>query len=377
MPPRRSSKSKTPNGRGVAAPAKTISQQHAEWVGMLRPDGPFIALTQLTAEFHTYLDKIESGPLNRLRLAWSEVTEAPDTLTPAWTDLVLREFLGYTGQVLGEGTSLPSDLVVGPGIRPDGVVYGPDGSGGRTERLYLYRRPYDESLTAATRHQLSPAEQAAALCRDRGVPLALLTNGAHWVLVHARPNEATTTADWDADLWMEERDLLRAFTTLLRATFVASGRLAELFAKSAAAQAEVTDKLGDQVRQAVELLVGELSRLDREADGALLGRVEPRQIYRGALTVMMRLVFLLYAEERKLLPVDSDLYADSYSVTALYRSAPGRAVTVRRPGSGTSRRRLAPPARDVRRDLRWVRERPDAHPALRRRPVQPGPLPVA
>jgi hypothetical protein len=308
----------TPNGRGVTAPAKTISQQHAEWVGMLRPDGPFIAIPQLTSEFPAYLDKIESGPLERLRLAWSEVTEAPDTLTPAWTDLVLREFLAYTGQVLGEGASLPSDLVSGPGVRPDGVVYGPDGSGGRVERLYLYRRPYDESLTTATRQQVSPAEQAAALCRDRGVPVALLTNGSHWVLVHARPNEAATTADWDADLWLEERDLLRAFTTLLRATSVASGRLAELFAKSAAAQAEVTDKLGDQVRQAVELLVGELTRLDREADGALLSAVEPRQIYRGALTVMMRLVFLLYAEERKLLPVDSDLYADSYSVTALF-----------------------------------------------------------
>lgn len=308
----------TPNGRGVAAPAKPISQQHAEWVGMLRPDGPFIAVPQLTEAFPTYLDKIESGPLERLRLAWSEVTEAPDTLTPAWTDLVLREFLGYTGQVLGEGTSLPTDLVSGPGIRPDGVVYGPDASGGRAERLYLYRRPSDESLTTATRYQFSPAEQAAALCRDRGIPLALLTNGAHWVLVHARSNEAVAIADWDADLWLEERDLLRAFTTLLRATFVASGRLAELFAKSAAAQAEVTDKLGDQVRQAVELLVGELSRLDREAGGVLLAAIEPRQIYRGALTVMMRLVFLLYAEERKLLPVDSDLYADSYSVTALY-----------------------------------------------------------
>ena len=38
--------------------------------------------------------------------------------------------------------------------------------------------------------------------------------------------------------------------------------------------------------------------------------MEPRQVYRGALTVMMRLVFLLYAEEQRLLPVDSELYAD-------------------------------------------------------------------
>ena len=117
-----------------------------------------------------------------------------------------------------------------PGLKPDAILYGPDGNGGRAERLLVYRRPYDEHLTKATRQQ-SPAEQAAALCRDRGVPLALLTNGAHWVLVHARPAEPATIADWDADLWSEERDLLRAFATLLRAPFVAAGRLANLFAE--------------------------------------------------------------------------------------------------------------------------------------------------
>ena len=41
-------------------------------------------------------------------------------------------------------------------------------------------------------------------------------------------------------------------------------------------------------------------------------------MYRGTLTVMMRLVFLLYAEEQRLLPVSSDLYATAYSVTSLH-----------------------------------------------------------
>ena len=97
---------------------------------MLRPDGPFIAVPQLTEVFSQYLDEIKDTTLNRLRLAWAEVTEAADTLTPAWTNLVVRELLGYTGQALGEGPSLPAVLVSGPGVRPDGVVYGPDDSGG-------------------------------------------------------------------------------------------------------------------------------------------------------------------------------------------------------------------------------------------------------
>ncbi len=90
------------------------------------------------------------------------------------------------------------------------------------------------------------------------------------------------------------------------------------FARSAEARAEITTTLGSQVRQAVELLVGELSRLDREAAGTLLQHVVPGQVYLGALTVMMRLVFLLYAQEQRLLPVTSELDASACSVTGLH-----------------------------------------------------------
>ena len=298
---------------------------------MLRADGPFIAIPVLTEVFPQGLDTVPDGTLDKLRLAWAEVREAPDLLTPAWVDLVLGDLLGYTPQILAEGGALPSDLRTGlPGarLRPDAIAYGPDGQGGRAERMLIYWLPDGTPLTRASRDQPSAAEQAAELCRHRGTPLALVTNGALWVLVHAQPGESATTAIFDADLWLEERDLLRGFASLVAARRVLpppknaddsdSTSLAGLFARSAAAQAEVTTTLGVQVRQAAELLVGELSRLDRESGGALLGDVVPRQVYRGALTVMMRLVFLLYAEEQRLLPVSSDLYATAYSVAGLH-----------------------------------------------------------
>ena len=303
------------DGRGKPP---TVAQLHAEWVGLLRPDGPFIAVPVLTEAFPQFLDTVPDDTLAKLRQAWAEVQEAPDLLTPAWAELVLTDLLGYTPAMLAEGGALPEDLRTGPipggRLRPDAVAYGPDGQGGRAERLLIYRLAAGTPLTTASKAEPSPAEQAAGLCRHRGTPLALLTNGALWVLVHARPGEPATTAVFDADLWLEERALLRAFASLLGARRVLpppknadgahSMSLAALFARSAEAQAEVTNTLGTQVRQAVELLVGELSRLDRESGGALLGEVEPRQVYRGALTVMMRLVFLLYAEEQRLLPVD-------------------------------------------------------------------------
>jgi hypothetical protein len=310
----------------------TIAQLHAEWVGLLRPDGPFIAIPVLTEAFPQFLDTVPDDTLAKVRQAWTEVQEAPDLLTPAWTELILSGLLGYTPAMLAEGGALPEDLRTGslPGgrLRPDAIAYGPDDQGGRAERLLIYRLPAGTQLTTASKVEPSLAEQAASLCRHRDTPLALLTNGAQWVLVHAKPGEPATTAAFDADLWLEERDLLRAFASLLAARRVLpppknadgsnSWSLAALFTRSAEAQAEVTTTLGTQVRQAVELLVGELSRLDRESGGILLGDVPPRQVYRGALTVMMRLVFLLYAEEQRLLPVSSDLYATAYSVGGLH-----------------------------------------------------------
>jgi hypothetical protein len=307
-----------------------VAQRHAEWVGLLRPDGPFIAVPVLADAFPQGLDTVPDGTLDKLRLAWAEVQAAPDLLTPAWCELVLTDLLGYTPASLAEGGAIPSDVrQAGAGrLRPDAIAYGPDGQGGRAERMLIFRLPWDTSLTRAGRDQPSAAEQAADLCRHRGTALALLTNGSLWALVHARPDETATTAVFDADLWLDERDLLRAFASLLSARRVLpppnradgehSESLAALFARSAEAQAEVTNTLGVQVRQAVELLVGELSRLDRESAGAVLGPVVPREVYRGALTVMMRLVFLLYAEEQRLLPVTADLYASAYSVIGLH-----------------------------------------------------------
>ncbi|MGH4010412.1 MAG: Eco57I restriction-modification methylase domain-containing protein [Pseudonocardiaceae bacterium] len=209
-------------------------------------------------------------------------------------------------------------------MRPDVVACGPDS----VTRLHVYRRGFDEPLTGAAHGQPALAERAAQLCRDTRVPLALLTNGRFWVLVHARPGEATSTAVFDADLWLEEPTLLRAFASLCCASRVLpppasadgapSASLAGLFARSADEHAHVTTTLGRQVRQAVELFVAELARLDRESGATLLAPVSERDLYRGALTALLRLVFLLFAEEQRLLPVTDPIYASGYAVSTLY-----------------------------------------------------------
>ena len=74
------------------APAKPLSvaQRHAEWAALLRADGPFIAIPVLTEAFPQGLDTVPADILDKLRLAWAEVREAPDLLTAAWDDLIAR-----------------------------------------------------------------------------------------------------------------------------------------------------------------------------------------------------------------------------------------------------------------------------------------------
>ena len=61
---------------------------------------------------------------------------------------------------------------------------------------------------------------------------------------------------------------------------------------------EVTDTLGSQVRTAVEVLIQGLDKADEDRNRELLRDVKPAELYEAGLTVMMRLVFILCAEER-------------------------------------------------------------------------------
>ncbi|MET8898197.1 Eco57I restriction-modification methylase domain-containing protein [Streptomyces albogriseolus] len=324
MPPAARPTRKVPPKGSVPTPA----QQHEDWLRLLRPDGPFVSLPVLVGAFPQGLDTIPPETWGKLRQAWAEVQEDPALLRSAWETFVLRDVLGWRAPGLREGAAIPDSLHAGANT-PNAVLLGPGRSGGLAPRALFFRTDdWEGPLNRPRGEQPGLADRAAELCRAREVPLALLTNGREWALVHARPKEATTIAVFDADLWTEEPILARAFTSLLTASRVirpsldAEGKptdsTAGLFARTADGQSEVTDTLGRQVREAVSLLVAEVSRLDRESGGELLRDVPAQQVYEGALTVMMRLVFLLYAEEQRLLPSDLKLYSASYAVGPLH-----------------------------------------------------------
>ncbi|MCY4558100.1 MAG: N-6 DNA methylase [Chloroflexi bacterium] len=97
-------------------------------------------------------------------------------------------------------------------------------------------------------------------------------------------------------------------------------RLPDLLRKSREAQAEVSTRLSQQVLAALyQLMQGFVAADARKGDGELaeLAREEPQELYSGLITALMRLVFILYAEDRGLMS-DHPVYQQNYSLGGLY-----------------------------------------------------------
>lgn len=123
------------------------------------------------------------------------------------------------------------------------------------------------------------------------------------------------------------RPILAAFSLLLgeHRMFRAEPRerLGSLLAASREAQNLVSTRLARQVLGALhELLRGFVATDARRTDGTVpisqLAEKDPQRLYAGLVTVLMRLVFVLYAEERDLMPADA-LYEENYGLRGLFK----------------------------------------------------------
>ena len=316
------------------------AEQHRNWLSLVETTGPFLSLPVLRATWPT-LDPLDKKERERLRTAHATWLEDPAAGQGEWVAYVMDGLLGWgdtrhtTGlnslavRVAEHDTDLvPSFAVVEPGeeLKPD------------TARLLGLVCPPGQQPTARIPGEAwaaTPADRLAHLCRHHDIELGLATDGRWWALVWAPRGGATTTAVFDAVAWPEaaERDVVRAFVSLLsRHRFFGvpeSERLVQLLRDSLDSQEEITEALGVQVRRAVELLVAAMGRWDvrdRQRGGQGLADVDAHEVYRGAVSVMMRVVFLLFAEERGLLPADNDLYAEAYSAGGLCDELEQRAI---------------------------------------------------
>ena len=98
---------------------------------------------------------------------------------------------------------------------------------------------------------------------------------------------------------------------------VASTPLEQLYQRSRAAGISVGKALHPRIREAIEQLANGLLRQNPSLRELMADAERARQFYAEVLRVVYRLLFLLFAEQRGMLPGSNSLYADTYSVTRL------------------------------------------------------------
>ena len=198
-------------------------------------------------------------------------------------------------------------------------------------QLNEWGREFDEAWNP-TGHgwDATPQQRFERLLKETEHPIGILFNGSALRLVHAPRGESSgwLTIPLEPMAEVAGRPMLGALELLLGVDRLFGGspeqRLPALLTASRKNQNEVSTRLAEQVLEALwELLLGfdEAERVAQDAGRTILGDLAKseegqKHLYGGLITVLLRLVFLLYAEDEELMPTDS-LYGQHYSVGGL------------------------------------------------------------
>ncbi|OSZ46388.1 hypothetical protein BVZ31_00680 [Alcaligenes faecalis] len=166
--------------------------------------------------------------------------------------------------------------------------------------------------------------------RRTGQALALVTNGRQWRLVHAG-TDYEAWCEWDIELWFSEgqpaAQTLIWRTLLNRSTLLAEQRqslLAQAISASRKGQAELSNVLGERVRQGVEELIT-ASHVAIEQAQQQGQAHDYKDLYVAGSRIIMRCIITLFAEARGLMPVDNPIYQQAYSLEGLRHQLDRRA----------------------------------------------------
>ncbi len=315
---------------------------HLEWLGFVRPTGLVVSAPAL-ARAGAILDRRDSEGQRLLQACIAEYTfDSAEGPVP-----YLPDFRGFAQSVLGwsfspkgyagTGESLIPDVLEVPladyqeTLRPDFAVRELDPKDGAVPWQLLVRvlepnEDFDRVAVQSGKLEASAHGRMERLLRQTGVSAGALFNGRALRLLSAPHGESSGWLDFRvADMVQTAgRPISTALRLLLSQQRLLSlpraQRLTALLEASRKFQNEVSERLAQQVLHSLYELLRGLQAAHDASKGELLRAQlaeHPDEIYRALLTVTLRLVFLLYAEERDMLPAD-ETFLRYYSLAGLY-----------------------------------------------------------
>ena len=305
---------------------------HLEWLGFVQPTGLVFSAPALVRG-GAILDRRDAAGQRLLSECVDERALGPEREP----EPVVHDFETFARRVLGwsfsskgyagaDGIPIPPELEValpeqGDILHPDLAVRERDPQDGASPWQLLVRvLEIGDAFDAAAHSQME------RLLRETGVPAGLLFNGRELRLISAPRGESSGWLDFRVAEMVQTagRPICTAMRLLLSEsrllTLPRAQRLTALLRLSRSFQNEVSEQLAEQVLHALYELLRGFQAAHDASGGELLREPladRPDDVYRALLTVILRLVFLLYAEERGMLP-DDETFVRFYSLAGLY-----------------------------------------------------------
>lgn len=299
-----------------------VVKEHQEWLGFLQPVGLVASPTALkNAQARVARNVIREQEI-LLRHTHEAVDEDRNVTRRLnrFTEFAKEFWQWEEGDLATPPDSLSTSLQeYGEILRPDFAVPGVKGEA--EWQIIIQELPasvnMDQGGQASDERswQASPQARFERLLRDTGVPTGLLVNPHAIRLVYAPRGETAGHITFPIQAMCETagRPIVAALHLLLDAQRLFSlpkdQRLPAILQASRKYQNEVSIQLAGQVLRALNELCRGFNEANRVTDGerkpgdllASTLKEAPEDVYGGLLTTLMRMVFLLYAEDRNLM----------------------------------------------------------------------------
>lgn len=310
-----------------------VVREHQEWLGFLQPVGLVVSPTAL----RNAQARVARNVANEQQILLRHTREVVDQERNVKRKLnrfteFAKEFWGWEDSDLGTAPDSLSTALeeYGEILRPDLAVPGVRGES--DWQMLIQELPPSQTMDQGGQEvderswQASPQARFERLLRDTGIPIGLLVSPDAIRLVYAPKGETAGHLTFPIHAMCETagRPIVAALHLLLDAqrlfALPKEQRLPAILESSRKYQNEVSIQLAGQVLRALNELCRGVNEANRAAGGALLQQMiaeAPQEIYGGLLTTLMRLVFLLYAEDRNLMASD-EVYQRGYGLIGLH-----------------------------------------------------------